>query len=259
MNLNIMKVSRRNIGLCRPDLTQDEREALCKQSVQETCALALETCVVWRRDQHWLNKTIENIYGEELLHEAIEKKQGLIVLGPHIGNWEVLGRCLPAYGHIVSLYAPPKKKDMEKFVKEAREHSGATLVPTNSRGIARILKHLKSGGITGILPDQVPPPTGGAHAPFYGISALTMTLVHGLYQRTSCAILMGAALRTNAGFNLHFMKPDEAIFSTELEDSLTGLNRSVENIITLAPEQYQWEYKRFKKQADKTSYYSDLV
>ena len=42
-------------------------------------------------------------------------------------------------------------------------------------------------------------------------------------------------------------KSNNNIYSDDLITSLTGLNKSVEECVTDIPEQYQWEYKRFKQ------------
>lgn len=257
LNIELVKVTKRNLSLCYPDQTESKIGELCQASIQHTFTFGLETSLIWQRDKAWFD-TQYQLAGEDKLIEAVACKQGVIILAPHIGNWEVLGKKLPDFGSVVNLYAPPKNKSLEAFIKTGREASGATLVPTNSRGIAKILKHLKTGGITGILPDQVPPKTSGEYSEFFGVTALTMTLLHGLVSRTHCKILVAAALRNEQNFTIHFIDPDERIYADDLQTSLLGLNKSVENIIAYAPEQYQWEYKRFKRQKDKRISYYDF-
>jgi KDO2-lipid IV(A) lauroyltransferase len=59
---------------------------------------------------------------------------------------------------------------------------------------------------------------------------------------------MCAALRISGGWELHFLPVSEDLYSEDIETSLAALNSGVEAIIALAPEQYQWEYKRFRDQ-----------
>jgi KDO2-lipid IV(A) lauroyltransferase len=60
---------------------------------------------------------------------------------------------------------------------------------------------------------------------------------------------MCVALRLpGGGFKLVFTEADDAIYADDLQQSLAGLNRSIEAVVRVAPEQYQWEYKRFKRQ-----------
>ena len=48
------------------------------------------------------------------------------------------------------------------------------------------------------------------------------------------------------GFELVFRPADPDIYSDDLETSVAAMNRSIEHCVRDRPEQYQWEYKRFK-------------
>ena len=57
-----------------------------------------------------------------------------------------------------------------------------------------------------------------------------------------CAIRLPNA----EGFEMVFRPADPEIYSEDIETSVAALNRSVEVCVRDHPEQYQWEYKRFK-------------
>jgi len=237
-----------NLQQCFPEKSEAELESIARDSMVETGRLAVEICQVWHKDQAWLNSKIVEITGKEILENAVAEGKGVIVLAPHIGNWEVLGLWLvPFASRCTYLYSPPKQPYLEPVMKRARERFGASTVPTSRRGIAELLKRLKNGEMTGILPDQVPDEGGGELSMFYGSPVLTMTLIHGLVQRTGCRVVAGVALRAEKGFHIHIREVSGTIASAEQSESLRALNQSVEDCINLAPEQYQWEYKRFKK------------
>lgn len=242
------KVSTENLAICFPEKSESQRLALAKQSVIETGKMAAETCAVWTRPYTWLRSHIYTIHGEDLLRQAYSSGKGILVLGPHLGNWEVLGLYLAGIGPITSLYQPPKRREVENLVRHARQQSGATLVPTDRKGLGLLLKALQRGEIVGILPDQTP--DSGEFAPFFGRQALTMTLVHKLMQRTSCNAVMAYARRVPDGFDIVFKTVPENLYSKEIGPAVTALNQGVENCVVDVPEQYQWEYKRFKKTAE---------
>lgn len=108
---------------------------------------------------------------------------------------------------------------------------------------------LKNQGVVGILPDQEPDLSGGLFAPFFGVEANTMKLVSKMVQKTSPKVVLCAALRlpSGRGFKVVFLPVDAELNSEDLTVSVTALNRSVETLVRMAPEQYQWEYKRFKR------------
>jgi KDO2-lipid IV(A) lauroyltransferase len=121
------------------------------------------------------------------------------------------------------------------------------------------LKALQSGEIIAVLPDQVPADESGMYAPFFGVPALTMTLVSKLTQRTGAKVFCGFAQRLpkGKGFKVVLQEANPAVFSNNLEESITGLNESVEHSVELAVAQYQWEYKRFRRQPDGEDFYQE--
>jgi Kdo2-lipid IVA lauroyltransferase/acyltransferase len=253
LNSKMAKVTRENLRLCFPELSDQEREQKVKRSLRETAKAMMETGSVWLRDYAWVRQRIVSVEGLELLKQKLADSRGTIVLAPHLGNWEVLGLYMSELAEVTSLYQPPDIEALEPIIRSGREKVGAKLVPTNRKGVMALLKVLKKGGFTAILPDQVPDRSGGSYAPFFGVNALTMTLVHNLVQRTNSQVLTGYAERVNGGFKLVFkaIEPGEDGAEVGCEDevaSLAAMNRAVESCVRDIPDQYQWEYKRFKRQ-----------
>ena len=249
-NNGIYRLSRINIGLTHPQLSSDALDKITKDSVASTVINAFEMPIVWQRDNNWIMKKTVSVEGEAYLTSAINSEKGVIIIAPHTGNWEVLGRQLPAYAPTTNLYQPPKLTVLENIVREGRERSGAKLVPTNQRGVAALLKALRRGELIGILPDQVPQKNSGVFAPFYGNPAYTMTLVYSLIQKTGCRVVLGSALRVAGGFKVIYGEAPEDIYSADQDTSLRALNLMVEMAINNDVAQYQWAYKRFKMQPE---------
>jgi len=243
------RITLENLDICFPEMSTQEKRKLARQSMVETGRLATEICVIRHRSFDWLQSKLLKTEGEALIKSEIARGKGLILLAPHIGNWEVLSLTLPTYGKLTALYQPPKQLYLEELIKNARQKTGATLVPTDRRGIVKLLSSLKSGGITAVLPDQNPGKGHGEFSPFYGEQAYTMTTVHGFAQRSECAIIFGFVKRVKGGFETYFIEAPKNIYSSELALSLEALNQGVEECISYCPAQYQWEYKRFKKTA----------
>ncbi len=241
------RTTQENLLLCYPDMSGTERRSLAKKSVIETGRLAAEICVIQQRDKAWLDTKITKVIGEDLIRRELAKGKGLILLAPHLGNWEVLSLVLPGYGPMTALYQPPKQAYLEDLIIQSREKTGATLVPTDRRGVVSLLKSIKQGGITAILPDQNPAKGSGEFTPFFGHDAYTMTLVYGLIQRSGCSVIYGFVKRVAKGFEIYYVEAPQGISSEDKTESLEALNKGVEQCISYCPEQYQWEYKRFKK------------
>lgn len=246
------RITRKNLALCFPELSAAELDRLTEQSLIETAKTACELGKIWVRPTTEALATIVSVKGEALLDDALRAQQGVIVLAPHLGNWELCGLFLDGKAQSTYLYKPPKLAAFEKTMIKYRSRLGAKLAPTTPKGVAMLMKALGRGEIVGILPDQEPNLEGGVFAPFFGIDALTMTLVAKLVQRSNARVLSIFAKRLSKGEGFEVVIADARpeIGSNNLEAAATALNGTVEDCVRQASSQYQWEYRRFKRQAD---------
>lgn len=254
------RVTERNIELAYPGLGARERQRLARDSLAATAELAAEMGHVWLRGWPWLRRHILAVEGEELVRDAQAAGRGVIVLAPHLGNWEVTGLHLATLGPTVSLYEPPHLNALDTMIRHARQRSGATLVPTDSRGLARLLKSVRGGHISGILPDQCPRDVGsGMNSHFMGVRCFTGTLASNMIRRTGALALFGYGRRVPGGWVVCYRPADRDIYSDDTATSLAALNRGVEDCLRDCPAQYQWEYKRFKiRPKEGPGVYADL-
>jgi len=240
------KVAKLNLSLCYPELAEPEIEELAKGRMAHFGQALFETPGLWRRSADWLQTKIIAVEGEAYLRRALANDRGTILLIPHQGNWEAVALWVAKQATITTLYKPPKLAALGDWIKRAREKTGANLVPTNVRGVAALLKALQRGEVTAILPDQQPPIGSGDFAPLFGVQALTMTLTHNLLKRSTSQAIFCCALREQGGWRLHFVPADDMIYSSDQATSLRAMNAGIESVVAMAPNQYQWEYKRFR-------------
>lgn len=241
------QVTATNIELCFPELSSQQRAELVRESLIDFGQTAFEMPKIWLSPPSQTLNTIVAVEGEEIMRRYQAEGRGVIVLGPHHGNWELAGVLLGIRYAPTIMYLPAQSAAADEIVRIGRSNTGSILVPADTTGVRAVLKTLKHGGVVGILPDQVPKGAGAEPALFFGHSALTMTLASNLLHKTGARAILIYALRLSDGkFKLIFREPDPAIYSDDLAQSLVGLNRSVEMCVRESPEQYQWEYKRFK-------------
>lgn len=241
------KVTERNIQLAFPELSAPEQAELARRSLCATGELVAETGHVWLRPWEEVQGLIRSVAGADLISDAQAQGRGVIVLAPHIGNWEMVGLHLATLGSTVSLYEPPKLAALGPMIERGRQRSGATLVPTDSRGLVKLLKSVKGGDISGILPDQAPADlNSGENAPFMGHPCFTPTLASNMIRRTGALAVFGLAERVEGGFALHYFLAEDGIYDADTPVSLAAMNRGVEACVRQCVEQYQWEYKRFR-------------
>jgi KDO2-lipid IV(A) lauroyltransferase len=248
LRLTPRRVTERNIGLAFPELSPAKQTDLARRSLLATGELTAEMGYVWGRPWPQVRARVTEIIGEAPVRAALAQGRGVMLLGPHLGNWEITGLLIAELGDAVALYEPPHMQALDSMIRTARQRSGTTLVPTDARGVASLVRALKRGAITGILPDQVPPVVeSGENSVFMGVSCFTMTLVTRLLKRSGAKAFFTFAERVSEGFRVHYIPANDALYSDDLGESLRALNDGVEACLRHCPEQYQWEYKRFRE------------
>ena len=247
-NSSMKRVSSINLKLAYPELNIEQHQALLKKTLKNQCLTYVESIKIWGMPQKYNVGLIKNIFGEQYLTEALDSEKGTIVVLLHLGNWELVNVWLNQYTAPVIMYKPSKNKGIDRFMLEARQSTRAKLVPTDENGVRAIFKHLKQGGLTVILPDHLPKESGGIYADFFGQKTLSTTLLSKLASKTQCNVIGISCLRnSDTHFDIHCTQLSENILSKDLQVSVNQLNQDVEAMINVAPEQYIWSYKRFRK------------
>ena len=235
-----------NLRYCFPAMREEKRKALAKQSLKHTGRLLAESGITFNWPEDKLKRLITGVDGFAPLQQALDEHRGILVLAPHFGNWELFALYFGRY-EFMALYDPPKIQSIDRMIRQSRERTGATLLPIDAQGVRGVLQALKRGKPVSILPDQVPARSAGVYAPFFSRPALTMTFAHRLIRSTEPLVVLGTCTRGDEGFRIAFHEVDDAIYSEDVEDSVTAMNGAIEKLVQKNPEQYQWEYKRFKK------------
>ena len=245
-------VAMRNLELALPELDAAARDALHLEVMRTTGRQAVETLRLWTRPHADNLALIRERHGEALFDAALASGRGLIVAAPHHGNWELLNQWLASRTPLAILYKPPESKVGDAFLRRVRADDDAgriTQVRAEGPGIRQLFKTLKDGGVVGQDADQQPKAGDGVFAPFFGVQALTMTLLSRLAERSGATVLFCCCERLPGDDLAYALRIDPAppgIHDPDTAVSVAALNAGVEHMARRAPAQYQWTYKRFK-------------
>ncbi len=248
INARESRVTRRNLELAFPELDAAQRARLHREVLRTTARQALETLYLWTHDPaRNLSRHLRERHGEALYNAALASGKGVIVIAPHYGNWELLNQWLASRGPIAIVYAPPENPVGDEFLQLCRGGDNVRQVRAEGPAVRQLFKVIKEGGATGILPDQQPKNGDGVFVPFFGIQALTMTLVNRLAERTGATLLYGWCERTgpDLDFALHIEPAEAQIADPDLQLAAATLSSGIERIARRDPAQYQWTYKRY--------------
>ena len=240
--------ARVNLRLCFPELGEEARDVMLRGALRENAVSLLEMPGAWAHEPEVLLPRIEVGSAADRIRKLLAAGKGLIIAAPHLGNWEVGIHFLSSIAPITVLYRPPRQRELEEVMVRGRSRSGARLVPTTPTGVRALREALRRGEMIAVLPDQQPKRPGSAavFAPFFGVPALTMTLLGRLAAKSGAPVLFAfTARRADGRYQFHWLESEVGIASTDPVTAATALNRGVERCVRVCPEQYQWTYRRF--------------
>ncbi|WP_417582204.1 lysophospholipid acyltransferase family protein [Nitrincola sp.] len=248
----VYRTTRVNLLTCFPELSDQQQQQLIQQSLEQTGQSIAEMGMSWLWPVKRTLKVIRRVHNEALITEGIAKGKGVILIAPHLGNWEILNLYLSNRYTFTAMYKPPRQKQMDNLIKRMRARLGTDMAPANVQGVRKVMKALKRSEMVGILPDQEPDVGSGVFADFFGTPALTMSLLPQLAAQTGATVICGYAKRLDnaEGFDIYFSEAEADIALKDIVLATAAMNRSVECCVRELPAQYQWEYKRFNSRPE---------
>ncbi len=240
------RIIHRNLEIAFRDWDDQSKASLKQQSSIHTACFALETGLIWHGNGVRVDQAISQVLGWDHVESAMASGKGLLLVGAHLGNWELLNLYCMRQLSMAGLYKAPSDSVFNQWIRSARERFGGQLIASGSQSMRQLLRTLRSGGAAGIIADQQPKLGDGVMAPFFGHPALTMTLIGRLANKTGCHVLMASCYRVmGKGFRIEIRPVDASITDSDPVIAATALNASIEQAIRVAPEQYLWRYPRF--------------
>jgi KDO2-lipid IV(A) lauroyltransferase len=231
-------------GVCTPDRGCKQ---LLRQSISEGGKAIMELLPLWLGAEKSVLKLVKKTSGWERIDDALAAGQGVILVAPHIGCFEIIGQYFGSRHPFTIMYKPSPQPRLDALMLAGRQRGETKLVPTDLTGVRALLAALRRREGIGILPDQVATGGDGVWAPFFGRPAYTPTLVASLQRKTGAAAFFVAAERLSwgRGYHLH-VYPLDATLPEEKAAAALRINQGVEAVVRHFPAQYMWTYNRHK-------------
>ena len=178
----------------------------------------------------------------------------LLLITPHLGNIEIIIKFLGKQFNCTIPYSKPNQSYLDKIITLSRESAGVKMVHPDSAGLKVLIKSLKEKNMVAIASDQVPKTRVRTCLNFFWQRNLLYDISTKVKKVSNCAVHSVYCERRKKaqGFNIYFS--DELDLSHDVQEGVDRMNNEFEECIMTIPEQYSWEYKKFKRSVNKTIY-----
>ena len=135
------------------EVSADEADTIAKKSLENIGITFAELIKLPTLEDSFFEDNIE-IEGFNNYIEARDKGKGVLLLGAHLGNWELLGAShLKREDKVSVVYRPTSNPYVSSFIDSLRKSIGVETIASKNAA-RKIMGHLKKKGSVGILLDQ---------------------------------------------------------------------------------------------------------
>ena len=257
----LRRVAHRNLEIAFPEKTAEERKAIARGSFENLGRLLGELTQFPRATRESLAEAIEFEFESEESKASAErtwydeersKGRGMLLLGPHLGNWEIGVFAYSALRDELNYLARPLDNPLiEEFTVRLRTRFGNRPIDKNS-SVLKVMEILRGGGILGVLPDVNVLGRDGVFVPFFGTLASTTSGVAMIAARTNAIIVPMYCVwdRKKKKYRVQYGKMIEHVNTGKRHDDVAATTAAftaeMEKFIRAYPDQWLWIHKRWK-------------
>lgn len=251
------KVVLTNLGLCFPDMSEEDRRALALRHFQALSRSILERGILWWRPEQYI-RSLVRMEGRERLEALLAAGKPVIMLCPHFLALDWAGARIAMDFPAASIYSHQKNPLLDKMLLHGRTRFIMPVLLSRQESLRGIVKVLRKGLPLYYLPDMDFGPQDSVFSTFFGVPAATISGLPRLAKLTGAVVLptIARADPDGRGFSVTFEEPWSDYPGEDLETDVRRMNAYIESVVLTMPEQYYWVHKRFKtRPPGETSFY----
>ena len=242
-------IARRNIELCFPELSTEERNKLALEHFEALGASVMEMGLGrWASDKKMAALT--TIIGLQHIQETLDQGYGALMLSAHFTTLEVCGRAICQHtGPVDGVYRRFRSDLMTEFLLTNRELTARKMIEKND--LKSMVRSLREGTIVWYAADQSYDGKQSALVPFFGVPAMTNTATSTLAKLGRAKVLPFFPRRLpEGGYEIRILEPIENFPSDDPVADTKKFVKLLEEQIRRCPEQYYWVHRKFKRRPE---------
>lgn len=249
-------VVERQIAAAFPDRDRQDVQRIARAAYEHLGRSAMETAILPSLGQGGVLGIFDEPDNWEAVESALAGGKGIIFVTGHLGNWELGGAYVAARG--VGLDAIVRRMSnplFDAYLNSTRSAIGMTIVH-DADAVRRTPKSLRQNRAIAFVADQGVRGLASTFVPFFGRPAKTPRGPAVFALRLGVPVIFGVALRQPSGkFRMHFERiPVESTGDREadVDNTVRRYTEVLERWVRVAPEQYFWHHRRWRRQPPDT-------
>jgi KDO2-lipid IV(A) lauroyltransferase len=245
------RIVRRNLRLAFPDWSQEKVRQTSKRVFQHLGATFVEICQLATYSKSDVVDRV-CVVGAERWRQALDNRQGLIIVSAHLGNWEFGMQFAACYLQkpVLGVAKRIRFQPLNQWVHNLRSRFGTRIIYKKG-ALPDMRQALRHGGIVGLLVDQSRR-LEGVEVNFFGHRVPATPAAAFLSIRCKSPILPIFCIREANGQLTIVVKPTLEFKRTgdlrsDVQANTQVITDVVEGMIRKYPEQWFWVHKRWKK------------
>jgi KDO2-lipid IV(A) lauroyltransferase len=241
------RISARNVQLCLPELSAQQRRTLLREHFRWLGRSAVERALLWYAPPERLRRLI-HVDGDVTLAERSERP--VMWLVPHFLALDVAGVATQLFQSrpVASIYQAQSDPVFESAMRRGRMRFGQGELFSRRDTARPLLRAIRRGHAFFNLPDMDFGMKDSAFVPFFGRPAATLLAPSRMARALGMVVqpVVARILPGGQGYRVRFLPPWTDWPSDDPLDDARRLNEWIESAVRADPAQYLWVHKRFK-------------
>jgi KDO2-lipid IV(A) lauroyltransferase len=228
----------------------DTAEEIARETFNHLGMSIIEICRLYHGKGDVTIKAIE-VRGREHFDKAREKKQGLIFVGGHCGNWELMALSFKSiFGESMSGVARMQNNPFLNTVIEQMRTRYDNQIIYKHGALRPILGIIKKNGVVGMLVDQAVFPEDGTLIDVLGRKAWA-SKAPAIIARKTGVPLLPVFIHRESDRHVITVYPEYGLCGdtseSGIQHDIQALSRYLEDFVCAHPADWYWVHRRWKR------------